>query len=78
MSWDNGTFRPPKSHSSNVHAQPTSGARCLIFGRTPRLRPFFMCANSEGSGQTVWMRKLAWALAGRLCDKYHILMSEFK
>ena len=34
-----------------------------------------MCANSEGSGETVRMRRLAWAFAGRLCDKYHNLMS---
>ena len=34
-----------------------------------------MCANSEGSGKTVRMRRLAWAFAGRLCDKYHNLMS---
>ena len=27
-----------------------------------------MCANSEGSGET-------WAFTGRLCDKYHNLMS---
>ena len=33
-----------------------------------------MCANSEGSGETVWMGRLAWAFAGRLCDKYHNLM----
>ena len=30
-----------------------------------------MCANSESSVETVWMRKLAWGFAGRLCDKYH-------
>ena len=29
-----------------------------------------MCANSEGSGQTVQMRRLAWAFVGHLCDKY--------
>ena len=52
ISWDYGTFRPPKSHSSNAHAQPSSGARCLIFGRTLRLLPYFMCANSKGSGET--------------------------
>ena len=23
---------------------------------------------------TVWIRRLAWAFAGRLCDKYHKLM----
>ena len=32
----------------NAHARPSSGARCLIFG----LLPHFMCANSEGSGET--------------------------
>ena len=34
-----------------------------------------MCANSEISGETARMRRLAWAFAGRLCDKYHNLMS---
>ena len=34
-----------------------------------------MCANSEGSGETARMHRLAWAFAGRLCDKYHNLMS---
>ena len=34
-----------------------------------------MWANSEGSGETAPMRRLAWAFAGRLCDKYHNLMS---
>ena len=29
--WDYSTFRP---HSSNAHAQPSSGARCLMFGQT--------------------------------------------
>ena len=35
---------------TRAHAQPSSVARCLIFGRTLRLIPFLMCANSEGSG----------------------------
>ena len=61
------------------------GARYLIFGQT---HVYFhtLCANSEGSGETAqmrrWgsgetaqMRRLAWAFAGRLCDKYHNLMS---
>ena len=34
-----------------------------------------MFANSEGSGETARMRRLAWAFAGRPCDKYHNLMS---
>ena len=33
---------------------------------TLRLLPYFMCANSEGSGETAQMRRLAWAFAGRL------------
>ena len=37
MSSDYGTFRSPQAHSSNAHAQPSSGAICLIFGRTLRL-----------------------------------------
>ena len=71
-SWDYGTFHPPWTHSSEVHAQPSNGARCLIFGQTRRLFPYFMCANSEGSGETARMCRLTWAFAGRLCDKYHI------
>ena len=31
--------------------------------------------ESEGSGETARMRRLAWAFAGRLCDKYHNLIS---
>ena len=49
------------------------GARCLIFGRTFCLLPYLMWANSEGSCETARMRRLAFA--GRLCDKYHYLMS---
>ena len=38
---------------SNAHVQSSGVARCLIFGWTLRLLPYFMCANSEGSGETV-------------------------
>ena len=31
----------------------------LIFDRTLRLLPYFMCANSEGSGETARMHRLA-------------------
>ena len=44
-------------------------------GRIFRLFPYFMCAISEGSGETVRMSSLAWAFAGRLGDRYHNLMS---
>ena len=43
--------------------------------RTLRLLRYFMRANSKGSGETARMRRLAWAFAGHLCDKYHNLMS---
>ena len=56
--------------------QPSNGARCLIFGRSLHLHPYFLCANSEGSGETVQMRRIARAFAGRLCDKYHALSHE--
>ena len=36
---------------------------------------YFLCTNSEGSGETARMRSLAWAFTGRLCDKYRNLMS---
>ena len=47
----------------------------LIFGRTLLIFPYFMCANSEDCGETARMCRLCWAFAGRLCDKYHNLMS---
>ena len=78
ISWDYGTFHPLYTHSSNMHAQPSSGDKCLIFGWTLCLLPYFMWANSEGSDETTQMRRLAWAFAGRLCDKYHNLMSWLK
>ena len=34
-----------------------------------------MCANGEGSGETVRMHRLAWAFAGRPCNEYHNLIS---
>ena len=53
----------------SMHAQPSSGARCLSFGQTLRLLPYFMCANSQGSGET------AWAFPDYLCGMYNNLMS---
>ena len=58
-----------------MHAQPSSGDRCLIFARTLHLLIYFMCLNSEGSGEIARMCKLGVAFAGRLCDKNHNLMS---
>ena len=59
ISGDYGTFYPSLTHSSIAHAQPSNGARCLIFCRTLRLFPYLMCAGSEDSGETARMRRLA-------------------
>ena len=40
-----------------------------------RLIPYFIYTNGEGSGETARMPRLAWAVTGRLYDKYHNLMS---
>ena len=50
------------------------GLDVWFLGWTLRLLPYFMCANSEGSGEAAHMHRLAWAFTGRLCDKYHNLM----
>ena len=52
-------------------------ARYLIFGGTLWLL-YLMYANSKGSGETLRMHRLAWAFVGRLCNKYHNLMSWLK
>ena len=62
-----------RTHSSNAHAQPSSGARCLIFGRSLRLLPYFMCANSEGSGEDAQSSlSLRWS---PMWNEYHNFMS---
>ena len=65
----------PKLILQTLHAQPPSGARCLIFGQTLHLFLYLMCLNSEGFGETVRMCRLTLAFAGPLCDEYHHLMS---
>ena len=63
------------SSVNSFFKRASSVARCLIFGLPLRLFPYVMCVNSEGSGEIEWNRRLIWAFAGRLCDKYHNLMS---
>ena len=52
-----------------------SGERSLPFGLFVLSNPFlhvlsyFMCANSKGRGKTAQMCRIAWAFAGRLCEK---------
>ena len=47
-------FALRKRQSSNAHAQQSTGATRRLFGQTLRLRPYVLCANSEGSGETAW------------------------
>ena len=62
---------------THMHSHPV-GIDVWFLVRPYRLLPYFMCANSEGSSKTVRMRRLAWAFAGRLCDKYQNLLSWLK
>ena len=49
----------------NVHPGVSSGARCLSFGLSLHLLPYLLYAISEGSGETVLMRRLVWDFAAR-------------
>ena len=46
-----------KRHSLNVHCQLPSGAKCLNFGLSIYLQQLYVCMCSEGSGETVRMRR---------------------
>ena len=45
------------------------------FWSDPSSTSILYSCDSEGSSEIPRMRKLAWAYAGRLCDKHHNLMS---
>ena len=60
--------------SSNAHAQSPLWATDMFFSQMLPQGPYYMSANSKGSDETALMRRLAWACAGRQCDKYHFLM----
>ena len=75
-----GIYRPPEIHFSNTHTQQSPVATRLIFWSDPlstlilyvcEQRRFWRdCADAQ--------RRLAWAFAVRLCDKYNNLMSWLK
>ena len=44
---------------SNAHAQPPKNTRDAILCRELSLVSNIVCANFEGSGETVWMRWFA-------------------
>ena len=45
------------------------------FWSDPSSTSILLCANSEGSGDTARMRRIACAFVGRLRDKYQNFMS---
>ena len=55
-----------------AHAHPFRGARDLAFCLKVPLESLLVWASSEGSGETAWMRRLAWTFAARIGDKYQI------
>ena len=58
-----------------AHAQPFRGARDLVFCLKVPLDSLLVWASSEGSGETVRMRRLAWTFAARIGDKYQIRLT---
>ena len=58
-----------------AHAQSFRGARDLAFCLKVPLDSLLVWANSEGSGETARMRRLAWTFAARIGDKYQIRLT---
>ena len=65
----------PSWQISTAHAQPFRGARDLAFCLKVPLDSLLVWASSEGSGETVRMRRLAWTFAARIGDKYQIRLA---
>ena len=61
-----------------AHALPVRGARDLAFCLKVPLDSLLVWASSEGSGETAWMRRLAWTFAARIGDKYQIRLTRSK
>ena len=61
-----------------AHAQPFSGARDLAFYLKVPHDSLLVWASSDGSGETVRMRRLAWTFAARIGDKYQIRLTRPK
>ena len=62
----------------NAHPDVSSRTRGLNVYLSPCLCPYLVYTSSEGSGESVHMRRLAWAFAARQCDKYEKLMPWLK
>ena len=63
---------------SNMPVQLSSGARPPNLCLKLHLVPYIVWVNSEGSGETAWMCRLAWAFAIYVCYKYPFHMSWLK
>ena len=61
-----------------AHAQPFRGARDLAFCLKVPLDSLLVWVSSGGSGETAWMRRLAWTFAARIGDKYQIRLTQPK
>ena len=58
-----------------AHAQPVRGARDLAFCLKVPLDSLLLWVSSGGSGETAWMRRLAWTFAARIGSKYQIRLT---
>ena len=58
-----------------AHAQPFRWARDLAFCLKVPHDSLLVWASSGGSGETAWMRRLAWTFAARIGDKYQIRLT---
>ena len=56
----------PSWQTLTAHAQPSRGARGLAFCLKVPLDSLLVWASSGGSGETAWMRRLAWTFAARI------------
>ena len=68
----------PSWQISTAHAQPFRGARDLAFCLKVPLDSLLIWANSEGSGETARIRRLAWTFAARIGYKYQIRLTRSK
>ena len=63
-------------HSLTMHAQLSSGTRCLVLRLSLPLFTYFVNASCEGSGETA--RSLVIVFADRFCEKFQNPMNWVK
>ena len=67
------------AHHEVFHSKVGKGGiRKVIFGLSVRLRPWFVCASSEGSDESVNLDRLVFVFTARICDKYRIISAAFR